>query len=62
MFLSIFGKFDEFGCWDLDQIQTDADMQFTFKEFQEGLFVRGFWHTLVAPDNQEMNGQDEVTC
>ena len=36
-----FGKVDEFGCWDIDIIQTDAGTYFTFKNFQEGLSVSG---------------------
>ena len=41
MFQAIFGKVDEFDWWDIEIIQTDADAQFTSKEFQGGLFVCG---------------------
>ena len=33
MFQSSYGKVDKFGWWDLDQIKTDAGMQFTSKGF-----------------------------
>ena len=33
LFQSRFGKVDEFGWQDMERIQTDADMQFTSKEF-----------------------------
>ena len=36
-----FGKLDELGSWDMEIIQTDNGMQFTSKEFQEGLFLCG---------------------
>ena len=45
----------------MDRIQTDADTQFTSKEFQEGLSIRGLKLVLATPDHQEMNGQVEVT-
>ena len=38
-----------------------AGTQFRSKEFHEVVFVRGVQLALVAPDNQEMNGQVEVT-
>ena len=41
MFQEILGKVDEFGWWDMARIQTDAGTQFTSKEFQEGIYVRG---------------------
>ena len=41
MFHEIFGKVYEFGWWDMEIIQTDAGTQFTSKDFQEGLSVRG---------------------
>ena len=36
-----FVKVDEFGCWDMERIQTDTATQLTSKEFQEGLSVCG---------------------
>ena len=60
MFQKIFGKLDEFGWWDMERIQTDAGTQFTSKQFQEGISVRGVRLALDAPDYQEMNGQVEV--
>ena len=56
-----FGKVYELDWWDMDRIQTDAVTQFTSKEFQEGISVRGVGLALAAPDHQEMNGQVEVT-
>ena len=41
MFQAIFGKVDEFGWWDMEIIQTESIMQFTSKEFQEGVSVSG---------------------
>ena len=41
MFQSRFGKVDAFVWWDMEIIQTDAGTQFTPKEFQEGISVRG---------------------
>ena len=35
MFLSIFGKIDQFGWWDLKRISADAGTQFTSTEFKE---------------------------
>ena len=61
MFQKIFGKVDEFGWWDKQIIQTDSGTQFTSKESQEGIYVRGLRLALAAPDHQEMNGQVEVT-
>ena len=61
MFQERFGKLDESGWWDMERIQTDAGTQFTFKEFQEGISVRGLKLSLVAPEYQKMNGQVEVT-
>ena len=52
-----FGKVDKFGWWDFERIQADAGLQFTSKEFQEGLFVHGVQLTLAAPDYQEMKGK-----
>ena len=62
MFQAIFGKLDEFGWWDMEIIQTDDCTQFTSKDFQEGISVRGVLLVLAEPEHQEMNGQVEVTC
>ena len=35
MFQSRFGKIDEFGWWDLENISADAGTQFTLKEFKQ---------------------------
>ena len=61
IFQSIFGKVNEFGWWDMEIIQNDSGTQFTSKEFQEGISVRGVRLELAAPDHQEINGQVEVT-
>ena len=45
----------------MERIQTDADMQFNSKDFQEGLSVRVLRLSLSAPYHQEMNSQVEVT-
>ena len=60
MFQEIFGKEDEFFWWDMERIQTDAGMQFTSKEFQEGTSVCGVQLALAATYYQKMNGQVEV--
>ena len=49
MFQARCGKVDEFGWWYLDWIQPDSDMQFTSKDLQEGLSVRGVQLILEAP-------------
>ena len=41
MFQARCGKLHEFGWWDMEIIQIDSGTQFTSKEFQEGLSVRG---------------------
>ena len=41
MFLARFGKVDELGWWDMEIIQTDYGMEFTSKDFQGGLSIRG---------------------
>ena len=41
MFQEKIGKLYEFGWWDMERIQTDADTQFTSKEFQEHLSICG---------------------
>ena len=50
LFQSRFGKLDEFGCWYLEQIQTDSVAQFTSKEFEEVISVRGVQLTLAELD------------
>ena len=54
-------KIDEFGWWDMKIIQTDPGTQYTSKEFQEGLYVRGVRLKLAAPEHQELNVQVGVT-
>ena len=61
MFQEISGKVDEIGWWDMEIIQSDSGTQFTSKQFQEVLSVRGVLIALEAPDHQEMNGQVELT-
>ena len=52
MFQSRFVKLDEFGWFYMERIQTYAAVQFTSKEFQENLSVRGVRLLLVAPEHQ----------
>ena len=61
IFPEIFGKLDVFGLWDMEITQTDSNIQFTYKEFQEGLSIRVLKLVLASPDHQETNGQIEVT-
>ena len=61
MFKCIFGKIDEFGCWDLEIFSADAGKQFTLTEFKEEFQTCGVYLTLAAPKHQEMNRQVEVT-
>ena len=61
MFQERFGKVDEFCWWDMEITQNDAVTQFTPKDFQEVLYVRGVRIALAAPNHQYMNGQVEVT-
>ena len=61
MFQARFGKVDDFFWWGLEIIQTDAGMQFTLKDFQEGLSARVVRLTLAAPDYKETNKSVEVT-
>ena len=56
MFQYIFGKIDEFGCWDLERISADAGMQFTCTELQDECQARSVHLTLAAPEHQLMNG------
>ena len=41
MFQARFEKVDNFGWWYMERIQNDAGMKFTYKEFQEGIYVCG---------------------
>ena len=43
-------------------MSDDVGTQFTSNEFQEECQTCGVHHTLVHPENQEMNRQVEVTC
>ena len=61
MFQARFGKFDEFGWQGFQIFQTDSGSKFSSKESQEGLYVRILLLTLVAPYNQEIDDQFEVT-
>ena len=61
MFQSRFGKMDQFGWWYLVRISADAGTQFTSTEFKDECQTRGIRLTLAAPEDQEMNGQVEVT-
>ena len=61
MFQAIFGIVDKFGWWYIERIKTDTGMQFTYREFQEGLTVLGVQPALAEPDHQETNGQVKVT-
>ena len=62
MFQTRFGKLDEFGWWDMERIQNDADTQFTSKEFQGGLYVCEIHLVLEALNHQEMIFKVEVIC
>ena len=46
-----FVKVDEFVWWDLERIQTYNGIQFTSKEFHEGLSICVFLLTLAEMDN-----------
>ena len=46
MFQARFGKLYGFDWWDRETIQTETDTQFTSKEFQEGISIRGVWLAL----------------
>ena len=61
MFQARFLKIDKIGWCGMVIIQTDAGTQFTSKEFQKGLSVRGIQLALAPTYHQEMNGQVEVT-
>ena len=49
MFLSRFGKIDQFGWWDLERISADAGTQFTLTEFKDECQTRRVCLTLAAP-------------
>ena len=57
----IFGKVDQFGCWDMERTQNDDGMQFTSNECWCGLSVRGLILAIAASDHQWINAQVEVT-
>ena len=61
MFQSRFGEIDQFGWWDLERISADAGTLFTLTEFKEECQTRGVCLALAATEDQEMNGQVEVT-
>ena len=61
MFQSRFREIDQFGWWDLERVSADAGKQFSLTKFKEECQTRGVRLTLVAPENQDMNGQVEVT-
>ena len=49
IFLSRFGKIDEFSWWDLEIISVNAGTQFTSTEFQDKCQTRGVSLILAAP-------------
>ena len=49
MFLSIFGKIDEFGCCDLEIFSEDSGSQFTSTEFKEECQICRVHLILAAP-------------
>ena len=61
IFQAIFGKLDEFVWWYLEIVSADAGTQFTSTEFLDECQTCSVWLTLVAPENQEINRQVEVT-
>ena len=61
MFQSRFGKMDQFGWWDLENISEDAGTQFTSTESRDEFQTPRVRLILVAPEHQYMNGQVEVT-
>ena len=52
---------DQYGWWDLEKISADEVTQFTSTEFKEERQTRGDCLTLPSTEQQEMNGQVEVT-
>ena len=61
MFQSRSGKIDEFGCWYLEIISSDAGKQFSSTDFKEECQTCVVHLTLASPKHQEMNGQVKVT-
>ena len=61
MFQSRFGNIYQFGWWDLERISADARTQFASTDFKDECQTRGVRLTLAALEQQEMNGQVEVT-
>ena len=61
IFQARFGKVDEFFWWDMERIQTNSGIQFTSKDFQGDLYVRGVRLALEAPNHEETSGQVELT-
>ena len=59
--LSIFGKIDEFGWWDLERISFYIGTQFNSTEFQTEFQTCSVILALAAPEHQEMKVQFEVT-
>ena len=61
MFQSRFSKIYQFGWWDLERISAYAGTQFTLMEFKDEYQTCGVCLALAETENQEMNGQVEVT-
>ena len=57
MFQFRFGKFEQFGWWELERISADVGTQFTSTEFKEECQTCGVCLTLAAPEHQDMNRQ-----
>ena len=52
IFLSRFGKIEEFGWWDLERISADAGTQFILTEFKEECQTCRVHLMLAAPSHQ----------
>ena len=61
MFQSRFGKIDQFWWWDLEKNSADAGTQFISTEFKDECQTCEVRLTLAAPEDQDINGQVEVT-
>ena len=61
IFQYIFRNIDKFGWWDLEGISADAGTQFTSIGFKDECQTRSVHLTFSDPENQEMDGQVEVT-
>ena len=61
LFISKFGKVDQFGWCNLESIRADAGSQFLSEEFKDYCATRGINLSIAAPEHQEMNGLSEVT-